>query len=73
MTKNGRGCYAIIDIQDYEKTQATIRLMNELEKGRNSGEEKGWQTLAVVSRITLLAAARKQKSDNRVPLLIWSQ
>ena len=38
LTKNGRGRYAIVDIQDYEKTQATIRLMNELAKGRHSGE-----------------------------------
>lgn len=48
LTKNGRGRYAIIDIQDYEKTQATIRLMNELEKGRKSGEDKGWLTLEAV-------------------------
>ena len=38
LTKNGRGRYAIVDMQDYEKTQATIRLMNELAKGRHSGE-----------------------------------
>ena len=31
LTKNGRGKYAILDMQDYEKTQATLRLMNELE------------------------------------------
>ena len=42
LTKNGRGRYAIIDIQDYEKTQATLRLMNELAKGRRSGEQAGW-------------------------------
>ena len=45
LTKNGRGRYAIVDIQDYEKTQAAIRLMNALEIGRRSGEEKGWLTL----------------------------
>jgi prevent-host-death family protein len=48
LTKNGRGKYAIVDIQDYEKTQATIKLMNELAKGRRSGEEKGWLTLEAV-------------------------
>ena len=48
LTKNGRGRYAILDIQDYEKTQATIQLMNELAKGRKSGEEKGWLTLEAV-------------------------
>ena len=42
LTKNGRGRYAIVDIADYEKTQATIKLMSELSKGRKSGEEKGW-------------------------------
>lgn len=42
LTKNGRGRYAIVDMQDYEKMQATLRLMNELAKGRRSGEEEGW-------------------------------
>lgn len=42
LTKNGRGRYAIIDIADYERTQATIKLMSELAKGQKSGEEKGW-------------------------------
>lgn len=42
LTKNGRGCYAIIDIQDYEKARATLKLMDELAKGKKSGEEKGW-------------------------------
>lgn len=35
LTKNGRGRYAILDMQDFEKTQATIRLMNELAQGRS--------------------------------------
>ena len=33
LTKNGHGRYEILDMQDFEKTQATIRLMNELAKG----------------------------------------
>ena len=44
LTKNGRGRYAILDIQDYERTQATLRLMNELAWGRRSGETEGWLT-----------------------------
>lgn len=48
LTKNGRGKYAIVDMRDYEKTQATIRLMKELTKGQKSGEEKGWLTLEAV-------------------------
>ncbi len=48
LTKNGRGKYAIVDMHDYEKMQATLRLMNELAKGRRSGEEEGWLTLEAV-------------------------
>ncbi len=44
LTKNGRGKYAILDIQDYERTQAMLKLMRELDEGRRSGEEKGWLT-----------------------------
>ena len=49
LTKNGRGRYAIVDIQDYERTQAAIRLMNELSKDRRSGETEGWLTPEEVS------------------------
>ena len=39
-----------LDMQDFEKMQATLRLMNELAKGRKSGEEKGWLTLENVEK-----------------------
>jgi len=42
LTKNGRGRYAILDMREYEKIQATIKLLGELEKGEKSGREKGW-------------------------------
>ncbi len=42
LTKNGRGRYAIVDILDYEQTLATLKLMDDLAKGKKSGEEKGW-------------------------------
>lgn len=48
--KNGRGRYGILDIQDFEKTQTTLRLMNELTKDRKSGEEKGGLTLEAVEK-----------------------
>ena len=48
LTKNGRGRYAIVDLHDYEEMQAPLSLMNELAKGRKSGEEKGWLTLEAV-------------------------
>ena len=47
LTRNGRGCYAIIDIAEYEefqKEKAALRLMCELQKGRKSGEENGWMS-----------------------------
>lgn len=48
LTKNGRDKYAILDMKDLKKAQATIRLMSELAKGRKSGEEKGWLALEAV-------------------------
>lgn len=42
LTKNGRGRYVILDIKDYEKTTATLKLMSELEKGELSAKGKGW-------------------------------
>ena len=45
LTKNGRGRYAIIDMVEYEKTQAKLKLLSELAKGAKSGEEKGWFTI----------------------------
>ena len=44
LTKNGRGRYAIVDIQDFEKAQATLKLLSELAKGRRSGETEGYLT-----------------------------
>lgn len=32
----------LLAMQDHERTQATLALLNELEKGRKSGAEKGW-------------------------------
>ena len=59
LTKNGRGRYAILDIQDYERTQATLRLMNELARGRRSGETEGWLTTEEV-RAHLRARAEQE-------------
>jgi prevent-host-death family protein len=48
LTKNGRGKYVLLDMEDYEKTQASIKLMAELAKGRNAGEMQGWKTIESV-------------------------
>lgn len=42
LTKNGRGKYAIVDIEEYERTKATIKLMSQLAKGEASVKEDGW-------------------------------
>ena len=45
LTRNGRGRYAVLDMEDYaeyEKMKAMKRLLSELDKGRTSGELEGW-------------------------------
>ena len=48
LTKNGRGKYVLQDIEDYEKTQAAVKLMANLAKGRKAGDEHGWESLESV-------------------------
>lgn len=51
LTKNGRGRYAIVDMEEFEKTQATLKLMSELAKGEKSAKEKGYTELSEVEAI----------------------
>lgn len=51
LTKNGRGRYAIVDMDEYEKTRAVIRLMSELAKGENSAKDEGWTDIADVEKL----------------------
>ena len=44
LTKNGRGLYAILDMREYEKINAALKLIAELAKGERSGREQGWLT-----------------------------
>lgn len=48
LTKNGRGKYVIIDIDEYEKLKASLKLMSQLAQGELSGKEKGWMTIEEV-------------------------
>lgn len=50
LTKNGRGRYAIVDIEEYEKTRAILKLMSELAKGERSGNESGWLSIADIEK-----------------------
>ena len=34
-----------MDMDEYERTHATIKLLSELAKGEKSGKEKGWLSL----------------------------
>ncbi len=45
LTKNGRGRYAVVDMEEYreyERMKAMELLLSELDKGRVSGENDGW-------------------------------
>lgn len=42
LTKNGRGCYALMDMRDYDRQVALQTLEHEIEEGLRSGEEGGW-------------------------------
>lgn len=48
LTKNGRGKFAIIDITEYEKLKASLKLMSQLAQGELAGKEKGWMTIEEV-------------------------
>jgi len=45
LTKNGRRRYVMLDMEDYEKREAGIRLFAELLKGRKAGEQRGWESI----------------------------
>ena len=55
LTKNGRGRYAIVDIEEYEKTRAIIKLLGELSQGVQSGKEHGWTDLDTVEKLLGIA------------------
>lgn len=51
LTKNGHGRYVILDINDYEKQQATIKLLsklNEADEAIKTGSE--WLTIDAVKK-----------------------
>lgn len=42
LTRNGRGEYAIIKLEELEKLKARIRLLASLGEGEKSAKDKGW-------------------------------
>ena len=50
LTKNGRGCYVVIDIKEYERMVAALKLQKELTEGEQSAERNGWLAAADVQK-----------------------
>lgn len=40
LTKNGRGRYVLIDIEEYEKTKAAIKLLSKLSEAEKSVDDE---------------------------------
>lgn len=50
LTKNGRGCYVIQDIKEYEYQQTIIKLFSKLGESEESVKKEGWLSQADVER-----------------------
>ncbi|EEG78903.1 type II toxin-antitoxin system Phd/YefM family antitoxin [Dethiobacter alkaliphilus] len=48
LTKNGRGKFVIIDIDEYEKLKASLKLLSQLAQGEQVAKEKGWMSIEEV-------------------------
>ena len=62
LTKNGRGQFSVHSIEDdeeYEKTRAMLKLMTELNRGFQSGDQEGWLSEEDLDRH--FAEKRRQK------------
>lgn len=51
LTKNGRGKYAIVDMDDYEKLNAALKLLSELAKGELSAQKKGYVDISEIEQL----------------------
>lgn len=51
LTKNGRGKYVLVDIDEYEKLTATIKLLEELNLGKKSAEDGKLTDIDEVERL----------------------
>lgn len=50
LTKNGRGCYVVIGIKEYERMIAALKLQKALTEGEQSAEQGGWLSAADVRK-----------------------
>ena len=63
LTRNGRGAYCIRDMEDeenYQKAEAMIRLLCEINAGIRSAEEEGW-----ISEEDFRAHLRNRRNETR--------
>jgi len=52
LTKNGRGKYVIIDIKEYEKQQATLKLVSKLVEAENYiKSENDWLDFSELKKV----------------------
>ncbi len=51
LTKNGRGRFAVLDMADYEKMTASLKLLSELAKGEEVANKEGFVSSDNVSEI----------------------
>jgi prevent-host-death family protein len=42
LTRNGRGEFVILDMDEYDRLRATVTLLSKLEEAERSAREKGW-------------------------------
>jgi prevent-host-death family protein len=42
LTRNGRGEFAIVKIEELDKLYARVKLISQLEQGEKSAREEGW-------------------------------
>jgi prevent-host-death family protein len=42
LTRNGRGEYAIVKLEEFDKLKAAVKLLTKLEAGERLAREQGW-------------------------------
>ena len=61
LTRNGRGCYALVDISAFERFNASLTLMSELAEGEDSAQKGGWISFAD-ARATLRCTVTQKRN-----------
>ena len=62
LTRNGRGCYALVDISSFERFNASLALLSDLAEGEESAQKGGWVSLADTRAVLQRTAAEKSNA-----------